>query len=165
MTHNLQHGEPVSRWVKITLDLWGFLFDARDQRPIPQCRKSVGHCFLGIRLTCLISSIVGKSIILPRRDNVPRDVIVEKKIRDGGGEVLRYGGCNANLFRRGAASRDIALVEDITPGGGLKGRVSRRGWVDSDWIEAKHVNDCNRYVLGELVHQREVIFGFDRSVR
>ena len=62
-------------------------------------------------------------------------------------------------------SSAAALPEDITPGGGLEGRVSRRGWVDSDWIEAKHVNDCNRYVVWELVHQREVIFGFDRSVR
>jgi len=85
------------------------------------------HRPLGICLALLISSIVGKTLVLPRCDDVPRDIVMEEEIRDGCGEEARLGGRYADLLRGGATSGNVALEEGVTPGDALEGGVWRGG--------------------------------------
>ena len=119
------------------------------------------HRPLGIRLARLIPSIGGKTLVIPRRDDVPGDVVVEEQVRDGRGEEARLGGPYADLLRRGGAGGDVALVEGVTPGDGLEGGVRRGGWVDGCRVEAEHVDHRDGYVVWELTDQREVLFRFE----
>lgn len=113
----------------------------------------------------LIPSIVCKTLVLPRRHDVPRDVVVEEQVRDRCGEEARLGGLYANLSRGGGAGRGVALVEGVAPRNALEGGIRRGGWVDCRRVEAKHMDDRDGFVVGKLAHQREVIFRFERSVR
>ena len=76
------------------------------------------HRPLRIPFARLIPRIAGKTLVRPRRDEVPRDVVVLEQVRDGRGEEARLGGRDADLVRDGAAGGDIALKEGVAAGDG-----------------------------------------------
>ena len=109
------------------------------------------HRPLNIPFARLIPRVAGKTLVPPRRDEVPRDVVVLEQVRHGRGEESRLGGRDADLVRDGAAGGDVALVEGVAAGDGGEGGVGRGGGVDGCGVEAKHVDDGDGDVGWELV--------------